>query len=143
MYSKRNHYDVLNLKQNCTTDDVRQSFAKLSKQVNITYLYRISNKSYNESTLQYHPDTSKTGNQEQNARKFQEIMEAYRVLSKKSSRDAYDLDNSPYHPEYQHYASPFMKRRRERQFYEGDFNSWQQQNMYNQRYKYNNNILNQ
>lgn len=58
-------------------------------------------------------------------------MEAYRVLSKKSTRDAYDIENSPDHYAYPHYATPF-KRQRERRFYEGDFASWQQ-HMHNQR----------
>lgn len=35
MYSKRSHYDVLNVRKNCSTDDIRLSFAKLSKKVNI------------------------------------------------------------------------------------------------------------
>lgn len=35
MYSRRTHYDVLRLKKNCSSDEVRQSFTKLSKMVNI------------------------------------------------------------------------------------------------------------
>lgn len=33
-HSKRTHYDSLNLNRNCTNGEIRESFAKLSKQVN-------------------------------------------------------------------------------------------------------------
>lgn len=34
MYSRRTHYDVLKLKKSCSSDEVRESFTKLSKMVN-------------------------------------------------------------------------------------------------------------
>ncbi|XP_031638723.1 uncharacterized J domain-containing protein C4G9.19 [Contarinia nasturtii] len=86
-YSKRTHYDVLNLKKTCSNDEIRKSFASLSKK--------------------YHPDTSKDGNIKQNSTKFQEIMEAYKVLNKKSTRDAYDAEISITHNPYYAYHSPY------------------------------------
>ncbi|XP_055316711.1 dnaJ homolog subfamily B member 9-like [Sitodiplosis mosellana] len=116
--TKRTHYDVLNLKRDCTKEEIRQSFAELSKK--------------------HHPDTSKVGNANQNSRKFQEIMEAYKVLNKKSSREAYDAEISisqyPNHPYHHPYHNPYYAtyNRREQRFYEGDFASYQQ-HMHNMR----------
>ncbi|XP_063707539.1 dnaJ-like protein 60 [Culicoides brevitarsis] len=65
--SNENHYDVLNLKKDCTDKEIRESFVKLSKE--------------------HHPDTNasiKDGSQ------FAKVMEAYKVLGKTASRQAYD-----------------------------------------------------
>lgn len=35
MFSARTHYDVLDLEKDCSIDDVRKSFTKLSKMVNM------------------------------------------------------------------------------------------------------------
>lgn len=75
-------------------------------------------------TFKYHPDTSKAGSKEQNSKKFQEIMEAYRVLSKKPSRDAYDANVSA--PPYQPFGPQYAYQRRERPSPETDFETWRQ-----------------
>lgn len=62
-------------------------------------------------------------------------MEAYKVLNKKVSRDAYDAEIAiSQYPNYS-YHNPYyaMHNRRERRFYEGDFASYQQ-HMYNTRH---------
>jgi len=41
-YVRENHYEVLNLKPNCSEKDIRESFVKLSKQVRITLRVRMS-----------------------------------------------------------------------------------------------------
>lgn len=46
--------------------------------------------------FQYHPDTCKSGNIQQNTKFFHDIVEAYRVLSKKDSRTSYDASRYPY-----------------------------------------------
>ncbi|GJQ86089.1 putative neurotransmitter-gated ion-channel transmembrane region [Trypoxylus dichotomus] len=62
------HYDVLNLKRDCTTKEVKDAFIKLSKQ--------------------YHPDTA---NSKESQQKFIRVLEAYNVLSKPNLRRSYDL----------------------------------------------------
>lgn len=61
-------------------------------------------------------------------------MEAYRVLSKKSSRTAYDLEISPANSQQPnpYYASPY-RQQRDRRFYDSDYENWQQRmhNMHN------------
>lgn len=42
------------------------------------------------NSFQYHPDTSETEDVKQNTSKFQDILEAYRILSKKETRAAFD-----------------------------------------------------
>lgn len=107
--TRATHYDVLRLKKNCTSCDIRNQFQKLSKM--------------------YHPDTSKTGSPEHNSRKFQEIMEAYRVLSKKSSREAYDVEISVADYPNPYYATPFKQN--DRRHYDAHSAYWQQ--MHNMR----------
>ncbi|XP_013135397.1 PREDICTED: dnaJ-like protein 60 [Papilio polytes] len=66
-YGRRSHYDVLNLRKNCTDKEIKDAYIKLSKQ--------------------YHPDKNKnTKAQEQ----FVQVQEAYNVLSKPGSRAQYD-----------------------------------------------------
>ncbi|KRT82324.1 Chaperone, partial [Oryctes borbonicus] len=62
------HYDVLQLKRNCTTKEVKDAFIQLSKQ--------------------YHPDTA---NSKESQKKFVRIVEAYNILSKPNLRRNYDL----------------------------------------------------
>lgn len=66
------HYDVLNLKKNCTADEIRQAFIKLSKQ--------------------FHPDVKGAKTDPKDTAKFVKISEAYQVLSKPTTREAYDQD---------------------------------------------------
>lgn len=84
----------MNLKSDCTNDEIRHAFAKLSKEVSRkSCTNKIAKKKLIVlSHLKHHPDTSKTNNTEKSSRKFQEIVEAYRVLNKKKSRDAYDAE---------------------------------------------------
>lgn len=63
---QQNYYEILGLQPQCTNQEIREAFAKLSKEC--------------------HPDTSKTSD----TARFQSIMEAYRVLSKEDSRANYD-----------------------------------------------------
>lgn len=65
-YGSKTHYDTLELQQNCSQDQIRQSFVKLSKL--------------------HHPDKGKTRTGE----RFQQIMEAYKVLGKPDTRRMYD-----------------------------------------------------
>ncbi|XP_077286871.1 uncharacterized protein LOC143911731 [Arctopsyche grandis] len=65
------HYDVLSLKKDCTTKDVRNSFIGLSKK--------------------FHPD--KSNNRDSHA-KYLQILEAYKVLSNRNRRAEYDLNFS-------------------------------------------------
>ena len=55
------HYQVLGLKSNATSDEIKKAYRKLSKK--------------------YHPDINKTPEAEE---KFKEISEAYQVLTGKS-----------------------------------------------------------
>lgn len=50
-------------------------------------------------------------------------MEAYRVLSKKSTRDAYDMELSDENYHYSHYATPFQQK--ERRYYDAQSAYWQ------------------
>ena len=62
------YYDYLELKKDCTSDDIKKSFRKLS--------------------LKYHPD--KNPNNQEAIKKFHEIKLAYDVLSDPQKRDIYD-----------------------------------------------------
>ncbi|GAB0096543.1 DnaJ-like protein 60 [Sergentomyia squamirostris] len=93
------YYDVLKLNQNCTQKDIRNSFIKLSKK--------------------HHPDTasSSVGVNEENTRRFQQIIEAYEVLGKPHSRLSYDAElrmSNPiseattyYNPRHSHVYQPY------------------------------------
>jgi DnaJ-class molecular chaperone len=67
----RSHYDVLQLEsQSATPDEIKRAFRRLS--------------------MEHHPD--KNGNSEESNRAFQEINEAYNVLSDPAKRGNYDFE---------------------------------------------------
>lgn len=71
--NKRDYYEVLGVSKNATDDEIKRSFRKLS--------------------LKWHPDrqSGKTESEKAEAlKKFQEIAEAYEVLSDKQKRANYD-----------------------------------------------------
>nr|XP_021201445.2 dnaJ-like protein 60 isoform X2 [Helicoverpa armigera] len=65
--NRKNHYEVLNLRRNCSDKDIKEAFIQMSKE--------------------YHPDKNKDARAQE---KFVRIVEAYNVLSKPSSRARYD-----------------------------------------------------
>ncbi|KAH1027010.1 hypothetical protein HUJ05_000587 [Dendroctonus ponderosae] len=72
-----NHYDTLKLQRNCTSQQIRDSFIRLSKKI--------------------HPDLNKSPNAHTN---FLKVQEAYNVLSKPHLRASYDLELA--HPGYRY-----------------------------------------
>jgi len=69
----RNYYEILGLKKDATTDDIKKAYKELAKK--------------------YHPDVSK----EENAtEKFKEINEAYSVLSDSEKKQNYDSYGEAY-----------------------------------------------
>ena len=62
------YYDILQIKQNATNDEIKRSFRSLA--------------------LKYHPDKNKSSDSKE---KFLSIVEAYEVLSDETSRKKYDL----------------------------------------------------
>ena len=67
----RSHYDVLQLDSaNATSDEIKRAFRRLS--------------------MEHHPD--KNGNSEESNRAFQEINEAYNVLSDPAKRNNFDFE---------------------------------------------------
>ena len=75
------YYDILNLKENCTKNEIRLSYIKLSRK--------------------YHPDNSKYGNID----KFKLVSEAYEILMNDYKREIYD--NSDKDILYGNYINPF------------------------------------
>ncbi|KAL6428283.1 hypothetical protein ACFW04_008532 [Cataglyphis niger] len=67
--SSKNHYDTLKITPHATQSEVKSAYYKLS--------------------LQYHPDKNKSGYAKQ---KFQDISDAYEVLSNHELRKNYDRD---------------------------------------------------
>ncbi|KAG6442452.1 dnaJ-like protein 60 [Manduca sexta] len=65
--SRKSHYEVLNLRKNCTDKEIKEAFIKMSKE--------------------FHPDKNKDAKAQE---KFVQIVEAYNVLGKPSSRAQYD-----------------------------------------------------
>ncbi|MCC6679148.1 MAG: DnaJ domain-containing protein [Phycisphaerales bacterium] len=65
--SKRNFYEVLGVEKSASADDIRKAYRKLARQ--------------------YHPDVNKAKDA---ATKFNEVQEAYDVLSDEQKRKAYD-----------------------------------------------------
>ncbi|KAJ0176013.1 hypothetical protein K1T71_008187 [Dendrolimus kikuchii] len=65
--ASKNHYEVLNLRRNCSDKEIKEAFIQMSKE--------------------YHPDKNKDARAQD---KFVRIVEAYNVLSKPSSRAQYD-----------------------------------------------------
>ncbi|WP_027204592.1 DnaJ C-terminal domain-containing protein [Butyrivibrio fibrisolvens] len=66
--AKRDYYDVLGVSKNATDKEIKSAYRKLAKK--------------------YHPDTA--GSDEQSKKKFEEIGEAYAVLSDPEKRKLYD-----------------------------------------------------
>ena len=73
MAAKRDYYEVLGVKKDASEDELKKAFRKLS--------------------MKWHPDMQhgKSDAEKEDAKKkFQEIAEAYEVLSDKSKRAQYD-----------------------------------------------------
>ncbi|MDQ6723437.1 MAG: J domain-containing protein, partial [Thermoproteota archaeon] len=68
MLLSTSHYDILQIKQDATNDEIKRSFRILA--------------------LKYHPDKNKSSESKE---KFLRIVEAYEVLSDAGSRKKYDL----------------------------------------------------
>ncbi|MBQ1457793.1 MAG: DnaJ domain-containing protein, partial [Butyrivibrio sp.] len=66
--AKRDYYDVLGVSKNATDKEIKSAYRKLAKK--------------------YHPDTA--GSDEQSKKKFEEIGEAYAVLSDPEKKKLYD-----------------------------------------------------
>lgn len=68
-----NHYDVLKLKPTCTAKEIREAFIRLSKEL--------------------HPDVNaSSANKKAKEKSFVQLLEAYKVLSKKDTRASYDYE---------------------------------------------------
>lgn len=86
------YYKILGLNKNCSDKDIKKSYKKLA--------------------LQWHPDRNPQ-NPEQSKKKFQQISEAYRILSDKKLRKQYDLgeeinmDSSSIHDPFDIFESFF------------------------------------
>ncbi|XP_022827023.1 dnaJ-like protein 60 [Spodoptera litura] len=65
--SRKNHYEVLNLRRNCSDKEIKEAFIQMSKE--------------------FHPDKNKDVRAQE---KFVRILEAYNVLGKPNSRAQYD-----------------------------------------------------
>ncbi|GAB6023935.1 Protein tumorous imaginal discs, mitochondrial, variant 2 [Chamberlinius hualienensis] len=65
---KKDYYEILGVPRNASQKDVKKSYYQLAKK--------------------YHPDTNK--NDPNSAKKFQEVSEAYEILSDESKRQQYD-----------------------------------------------------
>ncbi|KAJ8719731.1 hypothetical protein PYW08_011906 [Mythimna loreyi] len=65
--ARKNHYEVLNLRRNCSDKEIKEAFIQMSKE--------------------YHPDKNKDAKAQDS---FVRIVEAYEVLGKPSSRARYD-----------------------------------------------------
>jgi molecular chaperone DnaJ len=66
--SKRDYYEVLGVKKDATTDEIKKSYRKLAKE--------------------FHPDKNQSDNEAEE--KFKEISEAYEILSDNTKRSSYD-----------------------------------------------------
>lgn len=67
----KNHYEILGIKRLATSEEVKKAYFVMAKK--------------------YHPDSG----DETEIKKFHEVAEAYKVLSDKDSRKAYDLTLDP------------------------------------------------
>lgn len=70
--SKRTLYDILGVDQDASEDEIRRAFRKL--------------------TLEHHPDRFQGDARARAEGRFQEITEAFNVLSRKASREKYDKE---------------------------------------------------
>ncbi|CAB9511186.1 protein DnaJ [Seminavis robusta] len=70
--STRCHYESLGVAKDASLEDIKTSFRSLSKET--------------------HPDVAPHGCPKQNAERFKEISEAYRILSNSKDRRRYDLE---------------------------------------------------
>ncbi|XP_037873022.1 dnaJ (Hsp40) homolog 13 isoform X1 [Bombyx mori] len=66
-FGRRCHYDVLNLRRNCSDKEIKNAFIQLSKE--------------------YHPDKNKDAKAQE---RFVQIVEAYNILGKPGTRAQYD-----------------------------------------------------
>lgn len=126
----KNYYDILNVRPDCTSQEIRDSFVKLSKEVRMCLTLSYANDKIYPifMPLQYHPDTSKSGNAKMDNAKFQNIMEAYKILGKTDLRANYDSKlrgprNYGYDPgqDYTYsynYAYETMRAREREKYYE-------------------------
>lgn len=72
MFSVNNqkYYDLLNLKKNCSEDDIKKSYRRMA--------------------MKYHPDRNTNNKEVDFEKKFKEISNAYNILSDKNKRNLYD-----------------------------------------------------
>lgn len=70
MKDDEDYYKILGVKKNATEDDIRKEYYKLARL--------------------YHPDKAPSDKKEEYTKKFQQIGEAYEVLSDKDKRNTYD-----------------------------------------------------
>jgi DnaJ-class molecular chaperone len=81
------YYDILQIKQDATNDEIKRSFRSLA--------------------LKYHPDKNKSSESKE---KFLNIVEAYEVLSDETTRKKYDLsfqkNRGEYISDYSKYWTP-------------------------------------
>ncbi|ELU07715.1 hypothetical protein CAPTEDRAFT_114206, partial [Capitella teleta] len=68
---RKNHYEILRISKTASSEDIKEAFVKLSKET--------------------HPDVNK--HDPKTSERFSEIIEAYRILSKPSTREEYDLQH--------------------------------------------------
>ncbi|CAF0780076.1 unnamed protein product [Brachionus calyciflorus] len=69
MYRNKNYYEILELDESASEDDIKKSYRRLA--------------------LKWHPDKNPTNQREAEIR-FKQISEAYEILSDKNKRDIYD-----------------------------------------------------
>lgn len=88
---KETHYEVLNLNNNCSKQDIRNAFLRLSKQVHHVIPHQLA---INNSNLlqpkQYHPDVTNGAVKVDRTARFLKITEAYQTLVKPTTRREYD-----------------------------------------------------
>ena len=85
----KNYYEILGVSKTATEDEIKKAYRKLA--------------------VKYHPD--KNEGDKEAEKKFQEISEAYNVLSNKEKRSEYDNYGSDpgfgTHTRYKYYQNPF------------------------------------
>lgn len=113
----KNYYQILNISQNATQEEIKKAFRTLAKQ--------------------YHPDVNSNPNANEI---MQQITEAYEVLSDVEKRKQYDkkLGNIPKASQNTSVYSSYTKTKSES---EADFEEWLNIYLYNIRNRYNINKL--